>query len=152
MAERVSKADEVLCVRPGGDPRCFAWGRDNIHRLLGHHPKLREVVATLLPCLAQWLKEAAPTSGWLMKQGGRRAKTGLASMLSRDKKRWFVLTQPEEGQGATFRYYDSPPHIPSAPARGAVVLNRDATLEVRAMRDGSNLGGWHAHVYMLDDA
>jgi len=76
------------------------------------------------------LKEAAPTSGWLMKQGGRRAKTGLASMLSRDKKRWFVLTQPEEGQGATFRYYDSPPHIPSAPARGAVVLNRDATLEV----------------------
>lgn len=75
------------------------------------------------------LKAAAPTSGWLMKQGGR-TKTGLMAMLARNKRRWFVLTQPEEGDDAVFRYYDGPPPSVTTPARGAVVLNHEAVLAV----------------------
>jgi len=75
------------------------------------------------------LKAQAPTAGWLVKQGGRR-KTGLSAMLSRDKKRWFVLEQPLEGANATFRYFDSPPPSAATPSRGLVVLNRDAKLLV----------------------
>jgi len=75
------------------------------------------------------LKAQAPTSGWLVKKGGR-TKKGLLQWLSRDKRRWFVLIQPEEGQDAIFRYFDGPPSSFTAPARGAVVLNRSAKLEV----------------------
>jgi len=87
------------------------------------------------------LKEAAPTSGWLIKHGGRKG-AGLGKVLARDKRRWFVMTQPEEGQDATFRYYDAPPHIPSAPARGAIILNGDATLLVEE-------GSKHAHAFAI---
>ncbi len=60
------------------------------------------------------LAEMAPINGWLTKEGGRSAE-GLFKMFSRNKKRWFVLTMPEEDFEATFRYYDSPPR-PCAPA------------------------------------
>ena len=74
------------------------------------------------------LKAAAPTSGWLLKQGGRN-KAGFASILARDKRRWFVLTQPEDDGEATFRYYDSPPiNLATTTPRGAIVLNRSAVL------------------------
>ena len=76
------------------------------------------------------LEAAAPTAGWLTKQGGR-TKTGMAKMFSRDKKRWFVLTQPEDGGDATFRYYEGPPaHINSAVPKGAVVLNSSAVVQI----------------------
>jgi len=76
------------------------------------------------------LKAQAPTSGWLVKSGGRKT-TGFAAMLARDKRRWFVLTQPEEeGANATFRYYDAPPRSLSTPARGMVVINRETGLLV----------------------
>ena len=75
------------------------------------------------------LKAAAPTSGWLVKEGGR-TKAGLAAMLSRDKRRWFVLSQPEAGANATFCYYAGPPPTAGTPPRGFVVLNRDTALQV----------------------
>ena len=37
-----------------------------------------------------------------------------------------MLTQPEEGADATFRYYKDPPHEPSAVPTGAIILNREA--------------------------
>ena len=36
------------------------------------------------------LREQAPTSGWLTKQGGR-ARTGILKALSTNKRRWFCL-------------------------------------------------------------
>jgi len=75
------------------------------------------------------MKAQAPTSGWLVKQGGR-GKSGLSAMFSRDKKRWFVLEQPLEGANATFRYYDAPPASATTPSRGLVVLNKLASLLV----------------------
>ena len=75
------------------------------------------------------LKEQAPTSGYLVKQGGR-IRSGLSAMLSRDKRRWFVLTQPETGANPIFRYYVAPPPSASTPPRGNVVLNRNTVLAV----------------------
>lgn len=95
------------------------------------HKKLKEMRAQL------------PTAGWLIKQGGR-SKHGLSALFARDKRRWFVLTQPNaaEGSEATFRYYDGPP-TPGQPieqktARGAVVLNRDARLAIDAESKRAN--------------
>ena len=87
------------------------------------------------------IRALQPTSGWLIKQGGRASKGFLSSMFAKNKRRWFVLTQPEapvegdEGGGseATFRYYDGPPTALGPEVReprGAVVLNRDAKLAI----------------------
>ena len=82
--------------------------------------------------LKKTLKELAaqaPTSGWLVKQGGR-AKHGLGAFFSTNKRRWFVLVQPDEGHDAVFRYYDSPPSSLAAHAKGAVIINYNATLQL----------------------
>jgi len=71
----------------------------------------------------------APTSGWLVKQGGR-TKQGLMAWFATNKRRWFVLIQPEEKEDAVFRYYDGPPSSLTTPPRGAVILNNKAVLEI----------------------
>ena len=79
------------------------------------------------------IRAAQPTSGWLIKQGGRASKGFLSSFFAKNKRRWFVLTQPAEGDEATFRYYDGPPTALGPEVReprGAVVLNRDAKLAI----------------------
>jgi len=72
----------------------------------------------------------APTSGWLVKKGGRTKAGGLLAMFSTNKRRWFVLVQPEEGADAIFRYYDGPPASLTTAPKGAVILNNQAVLEV----------------------
>jgi len=71
----------------------------------------------------------APTSGWLVKQGGR-TKEGIMSWFATNKRRWFVLVQPEENEDAVFRYYDGPPPSLTTPPRGAVILNNKAVIEL----------------------
>ena len=75
------------------------------------------------------LRAQAPTSGWLVKKGGR-AKQGMMALFSTNKRRWFVLIQPEQGADAIFRYYDGPPPTMTTPPKGAVVINNQAVLEV----------------------
>ena len=61
----------------------------------------------------------------------------MTKVLGWDK-RWFVLTQPEEGGDATVRYYDAPPaNLGTAVPKGAVVLNHGAKIEIDA-RDVDN--------------
>ena len=109
------------------------------------------------------LRAQAPTSGWLMKQGGRvrrqsleprsfappledhsvlasrwwQARTGLMKALSKNRRRWFVLVQPEEGADAVFRYYDAPPPSLATPPKGFVIINNKARLQTEV---GSPLG------------
>jgi len=74
------------------------------------------------------MRAGAPTSGWLMKQGGRQMGKGLSKLAAMSwKRRWFVLTQPSEGRPATFAYYDGP-NVTNDPPRGLVLLNASAQI------------------------
>ncbi len=79
------------------------------------------------------LKAQAPTEGWLMKKSGRKGNTGfgLSGLLTSGwKRRWFVLSQPDEeieGSSATFRYFTNPT---DTTALGAVVINAHANIYV----------------------
>ena len=74
------------------------------------------------------MKAGAPTSGWLMKQGGRQMSKMVSKLASMSwKRRWFVLTQPTEGRPATFAYYDGPQATLDEP-KGLVLLNASAQL------------------------
>ena len=87
------------------------------------------------------LKKAAPISGWLMKQSGRKGNTGfgLVKVLSSGwKRRWFVLTQGDEGCDATCRYFkDYNACMANAPPLGQVVINSGAKLHVATSGESS---------------
>ena len=61
----------------------------------------------------------APTSGWLMKQGGRKTGRGAGGW----KKRWFVLTPAAES--GDFKYHESPQSAGKR-EKGAIALNKGA--------------------------
>jgi hypothetical protein len=104
--------DVVLAATTGED--CSAW--------------CKSINTTL-----RRLNQSAPTSGWLTKEGGRSTKArggllgGLKASFASAKRRWFVLTNAEDGNDATFRYYDKP-MVRRAVPLGAVVLNASAQL------------------------
>ena len=76
------------------------------------------------------LRAGAPTSGWLLKQGGRGVAGVKGKMQAMAwKRRWFILTQPSEGRPATFAYYEGAQRDADRPL-GLVLLNASAQLFV----------------------
>ena len=76
------------------------------------------------------LAAQAPTSGWLMKESGRKGNTGFGlakAFTSGWKQRWFVLEQPDEEAAASFRYYTTP--ALDRPL-GVIVINATAKIGV----------------------
>jgi len=76
------------------------------------------------------MEKTAPTTGYLMKQKGRRGSNPIANMLGGWDKRWFVLTPWTEGSEARFVYFANKD---SKDAKGVIALNEKAQV-LRAVK------------------